>query len=607
MEFSTLFKRQLGLVYQERIEDEKVLITGEGLIIPYLVAELCFLGIGTSQGVIAFPKDLKVSKDEIKGQNLLLPKDEGKFLWEAINHRIRDRIAKEFIIEGVSDLDTVNWDSTVVAYSKNIEDACIIPKFECPIYATTSRSAAYIGTEPVLIEESGWNVLKPSLAAIAAGFAAQEVLRRNLLIRPSEFLASDLEMRYVIQRNNIYKECVEFHKQHKGLPFNARIKLGGESVPTQFEPVYEEVKSFDGKKEKIERRINPNQVIIRVGFPADSYLNRVIYNLVELLDRHPLEHYKFTDSLLVSPYQNTRIEDGKIIDAPVKIPSSLKNKKIFFLGVGGIGSWATTLINLSNTKTCKMIIEDLDDRVEEHNLNRQILFDHSSIGIPKARAAKTVLEKMNPSNEIISLEFELEIGTANNILNEEYLSLEEYLEKLKTVKFIPGTNIPSEVLNEDLVIANEIYDSDIIIAGPDNIRTRYITSLISKMCNTPLVSAGGERFEGKVDLFLPEGDCYVCRYGESSKHDEKVVSCTGELPTPSIVTTISIIGGLQSAIALAMLIDPKQTEPLHHFLQYYGRYQMIAACQGEACKHKKKTNCPEHLNLAEWENPFKFF
>ena len=34
---------------------------------------------------------------------------------------------------------------------------------------------------------------------------------------------------------------------------------------------------------------------------ADSYLNRVIYNLVELLDRIPLEHYKFTDSLLISP------------------------------------------------------------------------------------------------------------------------------------------------------------------------------------------------------------------------------------------------------------------------------------------------------------------
>ena len=127
------------------------------------------------------------------------------------------------------------------------------------------------------------------------------------------------------------------------------------------------------------------------------------------------------------------------------------------------------------------------------------------------------------------------------------------------------------------------------------------------MTKIPLINAGGEIFEGKVDLFLPDGDCYVCRYGEKSKHEEKVVSCTGELPTLSIVTTIGIIGGLQSSLALAHLIDPTEKSPLHHFMQYYGRYQMLATCHGSACKHKIKPECPEHLNLPEHENPFKFF
>ncbi|NVM02908.1 MAG: ThiF family adenylyltransferase [Candidatus Helarchaeota archaeon] len=605
MEFSTLFKRQLGLVYQERIEDEKVFITGEGAIIPYLVANLCFLGVGTSQGMIVFPEDLRVSKKEIRGQNLLHPEDEGELMWSAIKRRVKERFSEDFNIFGTPDMNSINWDSTIVALT-NSNRMPKMPKYEAPIFAITSKTAAYIGAERVKVEKSDWNILTPSLCAISAGLAAQEVLRRNLLIRGSEFLSANLEMRYVIQRNNIYDHCVEFANKHQGLPFDVRIKLGGETVPATFEPFYEEVKFFDGTKERKENRINPDRVIIRCTFPEDSYLTRVVYNLIEILDEGNPEHYKFKESLIISPFKDTKIVNGKIIDVDVNIPSSLENKKIFFLGVGGIGSWVSTLFSLSNTMNCHFVIDDLDDRVEEHNLNRQILFNRASIGIPKAIAAKKALEELNSKNKITALDFELEIGTANNILNKEFMTLEEYKEKKKNVTYIPGTTIPTEVVGEDLVMANEIKDSDLIVAGPDNIRTRYICSLIGKLCKIPLVNAGGEIFEGKVDLFEPDRDCYVCRYGEKSKREVKVVSCTGVLPTLSIVTTISIIGGLQAALSLAHLIKPKENS-LHHFMQYYGRYQMLATCSGKACKHKIKKGCPKHLNLEDFENPFKFF
>lgn len=607
MQFSTLFKRQLGLVYQERVEDEKVFIAGEGPIISYLVANLCFLGLGTSQGIIAFHKDAIVTKKEIFGQNLLLPEDEGNPLWLAFKNRVKERFSSEdFNINTTDDINAINWDSTIVALTNTNRDP-IIPQYECPIYALTSKTAAYIGKEKVSIKESDYNVLTPSLSAIAAGMASQEILRRNLLIKGSEFLSANLEMRYVIQRNNIYNVCNEYNKQHKGIPFDVRIKLGGETLPAEFEPVYEDVKFFDGLKEKKVRRINPDRVILRCQFPEDSYLTRVVYNLLEILDQGNPEHYKFKDSLLASPFKDTRIDDGKIIDVDVEIPKTMENKKIFFLGVGGIGSWVSLLFSLSNTKNCHFVIDDLDDRVEEHNLNRQILFTKDSIGIPKAVAAKKALKKLNPQNEITALDYELEIGTANNILNKEFLTLDEYNKQLENVVYIPGTNIPQNIVCEDLVLANEMKDCDLYIAGPDNIRTRYICSLIGKLCEIPLVNAGGEVFEGKIDLFLPDGDCYVCRYGEKSKHEEKVVSCTGVLPTLSIVTTISIIAGLQSALSMAYLINPSRAKDLHHFMQYYGRYQMLATCHGAGCKHKKKPGCPEHLNLPEMENPFKFF
>lgn len=606
MEFSTLFKRQLGLVYQERIEDEKVFITGGGSIIPYLVANLCFLGLGTSQGLICLPSDMKVSKKEIKGQNLLSPSDEGEDMAKALGKRVKERFSEAYQISSVKDIDSINWDSLIVA-STNTNEEHDIPKYECPIYAVTSKTAAYIGAERVEVEESDWNVLTPSLSAIAAGMAAQEALRRKELIKASEFLSSNLEMRHVIQRQNIYNQCAELEKKHQGVPFNVRIKLGGEIVPTQFEPFYEDVKTFDGQRERTERRINPHRVILRCSFPEDSFLTRVVYNLLEVLDESNPDHYKFKDGLLFSPFRDTQIKNGRIKDAEVEIPDRIEKKKIFFLGCGGIGSWTTTLFSLSNTRNCNFIIDDLDDRVEEHNLNRQILFDRSSIGIPKAVAAKDALTNLNPLNEITALDFEMEIGTANNLLNKEFMTFEEYNKAKSEITYVPGTNIPTNVVSEDLVIANEIKDCDLIVAGPDNIRTRYICSLIGKLCNIPLISAAGEIFEGKVDLFIPDGDCYVCRYGEKSKHEEKVVSCTGVLPTLSIVTTISIIGGMQAALALAYLTNPDQHNSLHHFMQYYGRYQMLATCHGKACKHKISPNCPKHLNLPDNENPFKFF
>lgn len=606
MEFSTLFKRQLGLVYQERIEDEKVYITGNGAIIPYLITNLCFLGLGTSQGVMSLPHDLKVTKSEIIGQNLLKAEDEGQPLWLALKKRVKDRFSKAYMISSIEDVNSVNWDSIIIAMTNsNIEPE--IPKYECPIYAIATKSAAYIGADKVEFEDSKWNVLTPSLSAIAAAMAAQEALRRRELIKPSEFLTSNLEMKHVVQRNNIYDKCVEYSNKRLGIPFNVRVKLGGETVPTSFEPVYEDVKVYDGDIEKTERRINKNRVIIRCTFPEDSFLNRVVYNLLEVLDESNPQQCQFKDKLLFSPFLDTKLEDGRIMDTKLTIPDRLENKKVFFLGVGGLGSWVSTLFNLSNTSGCTLVVDDIDDRVEEHNLNRQILFGKESIGIPKAVAAKKALELLNGSNKVTALDFALDIGTANNIINKEFVTLEEYLEKKKNPKFVPGTSIPMDIIGEDLVLANEIKDCDLIISGPDNIRTRYIASLVGKLTNTPVVNAGGEIFEGKVDLFLPDGDCYVCRYGEQSKYEEKVVSCTGVLPTLSIVTTIATIAGMQSALSLAYLIHPESTKSLHHYFQYYGRYQMLATCQEGLCKHKVKPGCPQHLNLKDHENPFKFF
>lgn len=607
MELSTIFKRQLGLVHQDRIEDEKIFITGNGAIIPNLVTDLCLLGAGTSQGMITIPDNLVVTMKETRGQHLLLPEDEGLPLWQAIKNRVAQRFSGSIQVNTTNDANMVQWDSVFIAQMGPKSESFIVPKGSCPIYAITSKSAVYVGSKEVNVAPFEWNILTPSLSTIAAGVAIQEMLRRRDLIKPSEFLASNAEIKYVIQHHDIYNKCLDFSKKHKGLPYAIRVKLSGESIPATFEPVYEDVQTFNEGKEKAERRINPNRVIIHCTFPEDSYLTRMVSNLIEVLDEDNLDQRKIKDAFLFSPFKDARTENGMIVDSLIEIPAVLENKKVFFLGIGGLGSWVSLIFALSNTRNCHLTIDDLDDRVEEHNLNRQILFDRTSIGIPKVKAAKKELESLNPSNKVTALHFQLEIGTANSLLKREFTTYETYEESKNHPNLIPGTNIPSNILGEETVIANEIKDSDLLVVGPDNIRTRYICSLIGKLANIPVVNAGSEQFEGKVDLFLPGGDCYVCRYGEKSKYEEKVVSCTGTIPIPSIVTTISTIAGMQAALALAYLSNPKKSDALHHFIQYYGRYQMLASCQTEKCPHKQKPDCPKHMNLRENENPFKFF
>ncbi|MHA2366562.1 MAG: ThiF family adenylyltransferase [Candidatus Hodarchaeales archaeon] len=607
-DLSSLFERQLGLVYQERIEDLRVLLTGHGPTMGFLVQELVFLGFGSSQGFVSFPNDLLVTKHDVKGQLLLEESDIGKPFHEAIKNRTHEKISDDVLIFGVSDLDDFNYDAVVAVETAlvDIPTDYRIPSFENAIWAITTKTSACISTEKLHHNQSPFNVLTPSLCAITASLAATEILRRNLLIRVSEILDSNLQLRFILQQKGILEACKTATADHKGLPFKLRLKLGSERVPVTFEEYTETTTIYgsEGRKEKI--NVDPDRVILYASFPKTSFLKRLLVDQLEILEEYPSGHFKPVDNVIFSPFNESRIENNKIIDVDLKIPETLDNKKIYFLGVGGLGSWTTVLINLSNTSNCTMVLNDHDPEIEEHNLNRQILFTKASIGKPKAVAAEESLIKINPTNKITLLPFQLDIGAANNIVNNEFMTPEEYEHKKKNISYIPGTSIPTEIIRDDLVVANELKESDIIVCGPDNIRVRYVTSLIGKLVGIPVVNAGAERFEGKMDLFEPNHDCYVCRYGENSKYKQEVVSCTGRIPIPSIVTTISTLGGIQALITMVKLAMP-DTDCVH-YLQYYGRYQMFAKCSPDGpCRHKQKEACPHHLNLPEHENPFSFF
>lgn len=616
VKYSQRVDRQVGLVYQERIEDMRIFIGGSGPVIDYLVTHLAFLGFGTSQGFIGFLKGRKVKEEDVKGQLLLQDEDIGRPLWEAIRDHVKNEIASDIRIIGIDDLDAYNYDAVVATRSANSDpdDSLVLPGTESPIWAVCSKTAAYMGTEKPIYEPQEFDVLTPSLAAVAAGFAVTEIMRRNLLIRPSELLQRELNLRVVIQQRGILEKVRESQRKREGLPFNVRMKIGGEALRTDVEEFTTTTTRYVGGKVEETVAVDPDRVILKCGFPTGSYLTRMLTDQIEILDDVPPDMFRPTTSLLFSPLAETRVEhkDGNIyiMDRDVKVPTELKDKTVFFLGVGGIGSWSTALFNLSNTSNCTLILNDHDAEVEEHNLNRQILFTKESVGKPKAVAARKKLMEINPSNHVISLPWETEIGTANSIVMKDFMSLDEYEEKKKStagkMQVIDGIEIPLEIIREESVLAHSLSESDLLICGPDNIRTRYVSTLLGKLLKIPVISAGAERFEGKVDLFMPDADCYVCRYGEETKEQREVVSCTGKIPIPSIVSTIGTIGAMQTAIAIASLV--KLDVDVTHFVQYYPRYQMIAKCEpGKECRHTMKDTCPQHLNLPPEESTFEFF
>lgn len=79
----------------------------------------------------------------------------------------------------------------------------------------------------------------------------------------------------------------------------------------------------------------------------------------------------------------------------------ISNLTCLLLGVGGLGTNIASNLCRLGVKT--IILVDMDI-VEAHNLNRQILYKHSDVGLPKVERAKVQLEShCNVSNCVIEI------------------------------------------------------------------------------------------------------------------------------------------------------------------------------------------------------------
>lgn len=200
----------------------------------------------------------------------------------------------------------------------------------------------------------------------------------------------------------------------------------------------------------------------------------------------------------------------------------LKSARVLVIGAGGLG--CPVLQYLCAVGVGKLGIVDFDI-VEETNLQRQILFNVSDVGKPKAKTVKKKLQEQNPFVAI-------------------------------------------EVFNVKLSVENtlEIFSNyDIVIDGTDNFATRYLVNDACFLLKKILVSGSIFKFEGQVSVFdftKATSPTYRCLF-PSPPSAEHALSCEeigvlGVLPgiigTLMANETIKIIAGIGTTLSGKVLM-----------------------------------------------------
>jgi molybdopterin/thiamine biosynthesis adenylyltransferase/rhodanese-related sulfurtransferase len=150
----------------------------------------------------------------------------------------------------------------------------------------------------------------------------------------------------------------------------------------------------------------------------------------------------------------------------------LLQAKVLLVGAGGLGCPAAYYLAAAGVGTLGVL--DFD-KVDESNLQRQILHTVERVGTSKTESARRTLLALNPGVNVIPIEARLSSANVESIFK----------------------------------------DYDIIVDGSDNFPTRYLVNDACVLLKKPNVHGSVYRFEGQVTVFHPPaGPCYRCLYPE---------------------------------------------------------------------------------------------
>lgn len=195
--------------------------------------------------------------------------------------------------------------------------------------------------------------------------------------------------------------------------------------------------------------------------------------------------------------------------------------KVLVIGAGGLGSPVIQYLAAAGVGTIG--IADFD-KVELHNLNRQIIHNENEVGALKIRSAEKFVKKLNHQVKIIGIERKIE---ASNV---------------------------SETLSQ----------YDIIIDGSDNFSTRYLVNDTCVALRKTLIYGSILGFCGQVAVFNHHGSKNLRDIFPEPPFDEEMPDCDslgvlGALPgivgSMMALQTLKIITNLPVNFNQLTLID----------------------------------------------------
>ncbi len=224
----------------------------------------------------------------------------------------------------------------------------------------------------------------------------------------------------------------------------------------------------------------------------------------------------------------------------VKGQEKINAAKVLMIGAGGLGSPSALYLAASGVGQMTIIDPDV---VDLSNLQRQVIHDTSSVGVPKVESAKKRINEINPNVQVTAIQ--------DMISNDNVLQL--------------------------------VREHDIVVDGTDNFQTRYMVNdacVFEKKLN---VYGSIFRFDGQATVFgAADGPCYRCLYPEAPPPG-MVPSCAeggvlGILP--------GIIGVVQATETIKLILG--KGKPLIGRLMLYDALEM----KFRELKIRKDPSCP---------------
>ena len=210
-------------------------------------------------------------------------------------------------------------------------------------------------------------------------------------------------------------------------------------------------------------------------------------------------------------------EEGEYYSKQTTIPEfgiagqeRLKRSSALVVGAGGLGCPALFALAGAGVGIIKIVD---GDRLEASNLHRQTLYSHQDIGGRKAILAEEAIKRYNPFIRVEGVVDRVNFDNAQETIS----------------------------------------GFDVVLDCTDNFKSKYLLHDTCRYLNIPLVQASIYKYEGEVEVFMPDKEAPCLRCYAPLIPEE---GCTGNCEEVGVFGfTTNVVGSIQAQKAIDVLLE----------------------------------------------------